>query len=209
MISFLLVNHPNMRNNLRVCVHTQNLIIFIMKYMNTGNNNFSIKADTLFLIVVGQKNALEQLLNNVNKTQTSEKLILTKINCPSSHRSIELMKELNNMEDINMLDSNTQKTVLIDDGTEFAQGYVYADGDYNDTHYILQLLTEHPDHYVLSFIKFVLDEDDNPENLIEDWFKKRVGKIPSSVKKSIKLITVAGSKSNILVVSTELKKAIC
>ncbi len=180
-----------------------------MKYMNTGNNNFSIKADTLFLIVVGQKNALEQLLNNVNKTQTSEKLILTKINCPSSHRSIELMKELNNMEDINMLDSNTQKTVLIDDGTEFAQGYVYADGDYNDTHYILQLLTEHPDHYVLSFIKFVLDEDDNPENLIEDWFKKRVGKIPSSVKKSIKLITVAGSKSNILVVSTELKKAIC
>ena len=94
------------------------------------------------------------------------------------------MKELNNIVDINMLDSNTQKTVLIDDGAEFAQGYVYADGDYNDNHYILQVLIEHNDHYVLSFLKFLLDEDDNPENIIEEWFKKRLGKIPSSVKKA-------------------------
>ena len=52
--------------------------------MNTGSTNFSIKADTLFLIVVGQKSVMEQLVNSVNKTNTGEKFILTKINCPTT-----------------------------------------------------------------------------------------------------------------------------
>ena len=175
-----------------------------------GGSNFSIKADTLFLIVIGQKNIIEQLINNINKSPSSsgseEKFILTKINCPSAHRSIELMKELNGIEESDMLNSTLQKVVLIDDGMEFAQGHLCAEGDYDDNYYMLQVLIENKDHYLLSFLKFPLDEDDNPENIIEDWFKKKLGKIPNSIKKSIKLITVAGSKSNILVISAELKK---
>ncbi len=176
-----------------------------------GGSNFSIKADTLFLIVTGQKNIIEQLINNINKSPSSksdfeEKFILTKINCPSAHKSIELMKELNDIEDIDLLNSTLQKVVLIDDGLEFAQGHLYAEGDYDENYYMLQVLKENKDHYLLSFLNFPLDEDDNPENIIEEWFKKKLGKIPSSIKKSIKLITVAGSKSNILVISAELKK---
>jgi hypothetical protein len=116
------------------------------------------------------------------------------------------MKELNNIEDYGLLDSNTQKSVIIDDGLEFSHGYVYADGEYNDNHYILQVVADNINHYTLGFLKFPLDEDDNPELIIEEWFKSKLGKIPSSVKKTIKLITVAGSKSNILVISSELKK---
>ncbi len=174
-----------------------------------GGSNFSIKADTLFLIVTGQKNIIEQLINNINKSSSSEseeKFILTRINCPSAHRSIELMKELNDIEETDMLNSNLQKVVLLDDGIEFSQGHLYAEGDYDEKYYMLQVLIENKDHYLLSFLKFPLDEDDNPESIIEDWFKKKLGKIPSSIKKSIKLITVAGSKSNILVISAELKK---
>jgi hypothetical protein len=171
-----------------------------------GGPNFSIKADTLFLIVTGQKNIIEQLINNINKSSTQEKFISTKINYPSASKSIELMKELNGIDDYDMLNSAFQKVVLIDDGLEFAQGHLYAEGDYDENSYMLQVLVENKDHYLLSFLKFPLDEDDNPENIIEDWFKKKLGKIPNSIKKTIKLITVAGSKSNILVVSAELKK---
>lgn len=170
------------------------------------NSYFSIKADSLFLIIVGQKIVMEQLINIINKNSTGEKFIITKINCPSSYRSLELMKELNNIEDINLLNSNTQKTVLIDDGLEFSQSYVYAKGEYNDDYYILQVINDNKNHYILGFLKFSLQEDDNPENMIEQWFKSKLGKIPSSVKKSIKLITIAGTKSNILVTSAELKK---
>jgi hypothetical protein len=174
--------------------------------MNLDGLNFSIKADKLFLIITGQKNIIEQLTNTLNKDKAVEKYISTQINCPSAFRSIELMKDINNIDDFNMLDSYTQKPILIDDGVEFAQGYINAECDYDDDHYILQTLTDNSSHHVLSFLKFMLDEDDNPENIIEDWFKKNIGKVPSSVKKSIKLITVAGPKSNILVISTELKK---
>jgi hypothetical protein len=174
--------------------------------MNLDGLNFSIKADKLFLVIVGQKNIIEQLVNILNKNKTIEKYITTKINCPSAQKSLELMKEINGIDDDNMLDSNSQKAVIIDDGVEFAQGYINAEGEYNDNSYILQSVSDNNDYYVLSFIKFCLEEDDNPETIIEDWFKKNLGKFPASIKKSIKLITVAGQKSDILVVSTELKK---
>jgi hypothetical protein len=174
--------------------------------MNMSSSNFSIKADTLFFIIIGQKDVLEQLIKAINKSLPSEKFILTKINCPSASRSIELMKEINYIDNFDMLNSYMQKVVIVDDGIEFAQGHVYADGLYNDTHYILQILTDNTDYYTLSFLKFALDEDDNPETIIEEWFKKQIGRVPNSIKKSVKLITVAGAKSNILVTSAELKK---
>jgi hypothetical protein len=170
-------------------------------------SNFSIKTEFLFLIIIGQKNVMEQLVDIINNNdEKGEKYILTKINCPSSYRSLELMKELNNIDDFELLNSNTQKSVIIDDGLEFSQGYVYADGEYNDNHYILQVVIDNVNHYVLKFLKFPLEEDDNPELIIEEWFKCKLGKIPSSIKKTIKLITVAGQKSDILVISSELKK---
>lgn len=175
--------------------------------MNLDGLNFSIKADKLFLIIVGQKNIIDQLMNILNKDQIMvEKYICTKINYPSAKQSIDLMQQLNGVENIDLLNSYTHKPVIIDDGVEFSQGYVNAEKEYNDNQYILQTLTSFDTYYLLSFIKFSLQEDDNPETIIEDWFKKKIGKIPTSIKKSIKLITVAGSKSDILVISTELKK---
>lgn len=174
--------------------------------MNLDGLNFSIKADKLFLIITGQKNTLENFINLLNKDNSIEQYIMTKINYPSANRSIELMKDLNSIESVNMLDSYLQKPVIIDDGVEFAQGYVNAEGDYNENSYIIQTLLNNETYYTLSFIKFMLEEDDNPESLIEEWFKKKIVKVPNSIKKSVKLITVAGQKSNILVISAELKK---
>lgn len=174
--------------------------------MNFDSLNLSIKANKLFLVIVGQKTVIEQLMNILNKHKNIEKYIITKINQPLAIKSLELMKEINKIEDDSLLDSYHQKSIIIDDGVEFAQGYVNAEGDYNDNSYILQTLSDNDVYYTLSFIQFILEDDDNPEVIIEDWFKKKIGKVPNSIKKSIKLITVAGSKSNILVISTELKK---
>lgn len=141
--------------------------------MNLDGLNFSIKADKLFLIITGQKNTIEHLINILNKEKSIEKYIITKINCPSAYRSIELMKDINEIENINLLDSYTQKPVIIDDGVEFAQGYINAEGDYDENCYILQTLINKENHHILSFLTFPLEEDDNPETIIEEWFKKK------------------------------------
>lgn len=177
----------------------------------SSESNFSIKADKLFLIITGTKNTIEQLINILNKDNKNiEKYIMIPINKPSSQKSIELMKELNNIDDIKLLDSYTQKPVIIDDGVEYAQGHLNADSELININinncYIIQTLTEYSNYYSLSFLNFMLVDDDNPENIVENWFKKTIGKIPNNIKKKIKFITVAGQNSNILVISVEIKK---
>jgi hypothetical protein len=179
--------------------------------MNIESSNFSIKADTLYFIVAGEKNIIDNLANIINNYNNSnkkiffEKYISTKISIPIACKSIELMKQINNIDNDDMLNSYTQKPILIEDGIEFAQGHIYAEG-YTDNHYILQVLTDNDDHCLLGFVKFMLCEDIDPEKIIEDWFKKYLGKIPNGIKKNTKLVTVTGAKSNILVITTEIKK---
>jgi hypothetical protein len=169
--------------------------------MNKETEKISAKPDLLLLIIVGQKNIMELLIKNLKENE-KEKYILTKISNPSAHQSLELMKSLNNIEDENLLNSTTQKAVLIDDGVECAQCYVYGEGSYSSDSYMLQQVIDNGAHYTLGFLKFPLCEDDNPETIIEEWFKKNTGKAPNGIKKNTKLVTVAGINSNILVVST-------
>ena len=169
--------------------------------MNKETEKISVKAESLLLIIVGQKNIMELLIKDL-KNNEKEKYILTKISHPSAHKSLELMKSLNNIEDENLLNSTTQKPVLIDDGVECAQCHVYGDGSYSSDSYMLQQVIDNGDYYTLGFLKFPLGEEDNPETIIEEWFKKNTGKAPNGIKKNTKLVTVAGINSDILVVTT-------
>ena len=67
-------------------------------------------------------------------------------------------------------------------------------------------LTENDCSYTLGYPKFDLGDEEDPETLVEDWFKKKIKKVPNGVKKNIKYITVVGTNTNILVVATKLKK---
>jgi hypothetical protein len=174
--------------------------------MMNETENFSIKAESLFLVVIGQKNIMGQLISNINKEHMTDKYILTQISVPSAKRSLELMQIYNKIDDDSLLNSTTQKPVLVDDGVEYAQAHAYGDGSYDSDSYMLQQVIDNDTHYTLSFLKFPLDEDDNPEIIIEDWFKKMLNKVPYGIKKNTKLVTMAGNQSNILVISTELKK---
>jgi len=169
-------------------------------------NDNMIKTNYLFFIIVGKKNIIEQLVLLLNNSNNNQQFISAPILYPSSKTSIELMQKLNNIKDINLLDSDTHKPVILDDGVEYSQAYICANDNYTNEHHFLQVIIDAKNYFLLSFPKFELNEDDNPENIIEDWLKSKLKKISSSFKKTIKLITVTGIKSNILVMSGELKK---
>jgi hypothetical protein len=119
-----------------------------------------------------------------------------------------LTKILNNIdiEDItSSLDSANIKHVITDDGVETAQCYTYAEG-YNSQLYMLMTLTynEHNNKYILGYPKFSLDDDEDPELVIENFFKKTAKRVPPGLKSSIKLITISGVDSNILVIATKI-----
>jgi hypothetical protein len=128
----------------------------------------------------------------------STQYISVKIDNPIANKCIELTEFLNhNKEKI--------KNVTLDDGVETAQCYTYAEG-YHCQSYMLMSVHEDDTKYILGYPKFELGDEEDPEIIIEGWFKKRVKRLPSGIKKNMKLITVVGPQTNILVIATKIKK---
>jgi hypothetical protein len=69
---------------------------------------------------------------------------------------------------------------------------------------MLMSITEQDNSYILGYPKFELSDEEDPEILVEEWFKKKVRKLPTGLKKNMKLITVVGSNTNILVIATKI-----
>lgn len=154
------------------------------------------KTNTLYLIIIGKKPQLEAFINNIKKDHYT----ITPIGYPSANKCLDLMKTLNNISDNSLLDSTTQKPVLADIGIEFAQCYLCKDFPDAENYYMLQVVIDQIEYYLLTFIKFQIDEDDTPEMIIDDWFQKN-----NNIKKSTKTITLTGEDANILVISAEIK----
>lgn len=168
-----------------------------------------ITADYLCLVVLGDKSSIENLIYDMKNTCSSEnprdniQYIAVKIDYPSANKCYELTKSLNNGIDIEELDTTKIKNVVIDDGVETAQCYTYAEG-YHSQLYMLMSITEQDNAYVLGYPKFELSDEEDPEILVEEWFKKKVRKMPAGLKKNMKLITVVGANTNILVIATKI-----
>ena len=177
--------------------------------MNTDNQVtvIEITADYLYLVIIGDKSSIEYLINEIKKYNTSdiEQYIAVKINNPSANKCCELTKSLNKYIDIDSIDINKIKTVIIDDGVETAQCYTYAEG-YNNQSYMLMTLIENDNNYILGYPKFELGDEEDPEIIVEEWFKKKIKKFPKDIKKNMKLITVVGTNTNILVIATKISK---
>ncbi len=170
-----------------------------------------ITADYLCLVVLGDKTSIENLIYDMKSTYSSEKsnlkdniqYIAVKIDYPSANKCHELTKILNNNIDLEEGDITKIKNVVIDDGVETAQCYTYAEG-YRSQLYMLMSVTEQDDTYVLGYPKFELNDEEDPEVLVEEWFKKKIKKLPMGLKKNMKLITVVGANTNILVIATKI-----
>lgn len=179
--------------------------------MNINNDNqvtiIEIPADYLCLVILGDKVTIDNLVDELEKTNNTQtvKYISIKISEPIANKCHELTKFLNKGIDIEI--SNETKIVLLDDGVESAQCYTYAEG-YNNQLHMLMIMSEEENSYILGFPKFELGEEEDPEILIEKWFKKKINKLPSGIKRNMKIITVVGSSSNILVIATKIKNKI-
>lgn len=174
--------------------------------MNIDNqiSVIEITADYLCLIILGDKKSIDDLSMklNVDKKNNTE-YISVKIDCPSATKCNELIKNLNGITDIDNFDINKIKNVIIDDGVETAQCYTYAEG-YNSQSYMLMSIIENDNEYILGYPKFELNDEEDPELIVEDWFKKKIKKLPSGFRKNMKLITVVGINTNILVLATKI-----
>lgn len=158
-----------------------------------------ITADYLCLIVLGDKITIDELIEGIkiSNPESCTQYIAIKIDNPIANKCFELEKTLNTTQD-------KYKNVVLDDGVETAQCYTYAEG-YHSQSYMLMTINEDENKYILGFPKFELGDEEDPEIIIEGWFKKRVKKLPSGIKKNMKLIAVVGPQTNILVIATKIK----
>jgi hypothetical protein len=173
-----------------------------------GENNINIieiTADYLYIIILGDKSSIDELIYDMQSNDKIEDVqyISVKIDNPSANKCDELIKNI-------ILDDNNIKSfknIILDDGIETAQCYTYAEG-YNNQLYMLMILTKNnnSNNYILGFPKFNLNDDDDPEILIENWFRKKIKRIPTGLKKNFKLITIVGKNTNILVIATKIYK---
>jgi hypothetical protein len=160
-----------------------------------------ISPEYLYLIVIGNKNQVDLLVQslNLNEKKTNRYYSL------KTHDSItSLCNSLN--DTINNSEKTMKKHIIVDDGVESAQTYSYVDRTCDNLYMLLEF-TEYEDECVLGFPKFELGESD-PITQIEMWFKNKATKIPKGIMKNLKMITVVGAESNILVMSTRLAKKI-
>lgn len=156
-----------------------------------------ISPEYLYLIIIGNKNQVESLAKNLNMCMKNRDCYY----CLKTHESItNLCNNLNVSDEIIL----SKKHIVVDDGVESAQTYSYVDR-ISDNLYMLLELSEHDDNHVLGFPKFSLGDFD-PETQIETWFKNKENKMPKGIFKNLKIITVVGEDSNILVMSTRLAK---
>jgi len=175
--------------------------------LNDKQDGTTMRADSLFLIIVGKKDIMDNLLKEL-KGYATEQYVISELFYPSANMSLDLMKALNKVDDISLLDSSTQKPVIVDDGVEFAQGHICADDDYAEDNYMLQIVSDCGDYYLLSYPKFDIDEDDSPYDKIEEWFRTNTKKNPDKLRKNTKLLTLTGKNANILAMATILKTPI-
>lgn len=184
-----------------VCCILRHFFMSIEYIMNVDNQVtvIEITADLLYLIVLGDLTSIEKFINDIKKNNPSDttEYMPVKIDNPSANKCHDIMSDIN--------DNMMSKTVIIDDGVESAQCYTYAEG-YNNQLYMIMTLNkiDEQEKYLLSYPKFELVDDGDPDEIVENWFKKKVKKIPKGIKKNMKLITVVGTNANILVIATKL-----
>lgn len=154
-----------------------------------------VTADFLLLVILGEKQIITDTIYELNKNNYDENItyMSSKIDEPFANKCFELSNR-HNIE------------YIIDDGVESAQCYTYAEG-YDKNIYMIITITHLNNKYIIGYPKFNLtDDDDDPENIVLQWFKKQTKKVPKGTKKNMKLVTVVGADTDILVISTKIKQ---
>ncbi len=172
---------------------------------NKSERNTSIveiMAEYMYLVIIGEKNDLKELVNNLksNVYDDKKKFIITRLDIP-------ILFEYDKIRSI------SQKELIVDMGIESAQSYAYAQEPFilprQNKKKILKM--DHTENYmlmiiddnILRFPKIDLTEED-PEKMIIDWMKKYNGSVPEKFIKTIKPLSLVGFDDEILVYSGKI-----
>jgi len=153
-----------------------------------------ITADFLYIVVLGDKSSIDDLIANIKKSHNSNetKYIAVKMDIPSAKKCFEMNTS-----------QKSSKHTIIDDGVESAQCYTYAEYCQKQL-YMLMTIEDKVTNNVFGFPKIELSNDEDPEIIVENWFKKYVKHVPTEIKKNLKLTGVVGIDTNILVAATKI-----
>ena len=160
--------------------------------MNNQVTIIEITADFLCIVVLGDKKSIDDLIPNINiKNTPLIKYIAVKIDTPSANKCFEM-------------NNNSHRNIIIDDGVESAQCYTYAEYCQKQL-YMLMTIEDKNSSSVLGFPKIELYNDEDPELVVEDWFKKNIkNSISEEFKRNMRLTGIVGIDNNILVVATKI-----
>jgi hypothetical protein len=157
-----------------------------------------ITANYIYLIILGNKKNIQLLVNNFNRTASSN---------ISYHMLKMIIPLAQECETVLIPKIYNEKNKLVDciniyDGAEVAQCYICAHGtEYHENLYMMAILES--DKY-FGFPKFDLDTEYDPEKIITNWFVSNSCTIPRGIKKNMEPVTVVGINNDILVVACQI-----
>lgn len=168
---------------------------------NNKQTVIEICADYIYFVIIGKKNNLENFMKKLKEHEpdTKKKFIITRLDIPILFSYDNIIKDYENIK-------------LIDNGTESAQSYAFAQEQFifpkqnkkfinedNTNYYMLMLI----DDNILRYPKIDLIDED-PEQVIYEWIIKYYGSIPDKIKKSIKPLSLVGFNNEILVYTAKI-----
>jgi hypothetical protein len=160
------------------------------------NKEIRISVNSIYFVLLGDLLSLEKIVEEFNANKNSDYedffYLIKKIKIPISMVCDELSKQYN---------------VTLDTEIEKSQCYIYADHQEDDLYFIL-LLEKHnliTNEYKLCFPKLDFGLGEDPEKIICQWLKKKIGRIPKCLKKTLKPEILVGKEDNIMVFSGKYK----
>ena len=177
--------------------------------MNTNNCTIiEIVADFIFFVVIGSNDDIKNYIKNIKNKNLNDIYISLKIDIP-------IVNELKKLE------TQYNKKIIIESGSESAQSFAFAQDSYiirskNKSTDILNkkscmlMVLESIDEtkMILKFPKLELHDDDDPEVVVMNWVSAIHNTTNSitlkNIKKTIKPITLVGYKNDILVYTAKI-----
>ena len=177
-----------------------------------------VAADFMYLVVLGDEDIIEQIANalnvnysNVNASNAQQYLSIdvdTQIDhLPETKRFRNMLnaKLRTNLNASNGSNTSSESTVsnasnikyfVMGEGVETAQCYTYGEED--NVQKMLIEITENDESFVISFPVLNLDDEMNPDDMIDSWIKEK-DLIDVIDNCNTKLINMVGTEHDILV----------
>jgi hypothetical protein len=162
--------------------------------MNKDDSPTVIPADYIFLVIISTKSIINKLLKILNKNGTKKYVCVPIDTTIAETIDQQLVKKIFNV---------SNKYIHFDEGVEIAQCHIFSE-DYIKNYMIIEL--ENNDTSInVSYPILSLNDEADPEELINDWVKKN--NISSLAKNiNVKPIHIVGINHDILVFSAYINK---